>query len=95
MNGLKLSKKEQNWLKRLEIDNASSIIRYVIGGILICVSIYYFVLAGNNIDSHKALLYGILGGASITVQYTYNMYFKIITTMKNYIEEKDKTNTSK
>jgi hypothetical protein len=94
MNDLNLSDKEKKWLRRLETDDSGSIFRYVVGGLLICVSIYYLVLAGNNNDIHKAVLYGIIGGALIGVQYTYKIYFKIIKKMRDYIEEKDKTNIS-
>lgn len=92
MNGLNLSETDKKWLTRLETDNKRSAIRYVVGGILICISLYYLVLSGNNNDIHKAVLYGILGCAFIAVQYTYKIYYKIIKKMKDYIEELENRN---
>jgi hypothetical protein len=45
-------------------------------------------------DIHKAVLYGIIGGALIGVQYTYKIYFKIIKKMRDYIEEAERRNNS-
>ena len=92
MNGLNLSEKEKKWIIRLEKDYNGAILRYIVGTILIVVSIYYFIQAGDKNNIHKAILYGILGGAFITVQYTYKIYYKIIKKMKEYIEELEKRN---
>lgn len=94
MNGLRLSEKEKKWLTRLESDDKGSILRYVVGVILICISFYYLVLAGKYIDIHKAMLYGTLGGVFIVVQYTYKIYYKIIKKMKDYIEDIERRNNS-
>jgi hypothetical protein len=92
MNGLHLSEKEKKWIIRLEKDYNGAILRYIVGTILIVVSVYYFIQTGDKNNIHKAILYGILGGAFIAVQYTYKTYYKIIKKMKEYIEDLEKRN---
>lgn len=86
MSGLNLSDSEKKLILKFETDNKASVIRYIIGGTLIVISIYLFVQKGNE-NNHVAVLYGILGGVFIVIQYSYNIYFRIIKKTKNYIQE--------
>ena len=94
MNQLKLSNEEEKLLRKLEQDQKGAIIRYMIGGILICIAIVclvMFIRSGDRFEFYGILLYGGLGIASILVQRTYIKYNLIIKKMKKYITELEKT----
>ncbi len=92
MKGLNFSDLEKKWISRFEADNKASVIRYIIGGIFIVISIFYCIQKRSD-NHHVAVLYGILGVVFIVIQYSYDKYFRIIKKMKNYIQEIEEKNT--
>ncbi len=93
MSSLNLSDSEKKILEKLENDSKRLPLRYIAGGILICIGIAYpfFIQNSDESEFYKAVFFVVFGSSLIAVHNSYKNIYLIIKKMKDYIKELEKT----